>query len=222
MLEFAEVWHEINNSLTAVNLTLEFLQQNTPLLSTLELKEELDFSLQSLEHVRNVIRLADGVGEYVTSEAIFFSLKELIESVAKVLSRKWPNFELQLINKTTNLEVYGSKTAMTQVFMNILSNAIESYGNGALERKLKVKITLKKGENGGAEVCIQDWGRGVPKIARSHLFEEGFTLKKRHGGKGIGLALCKKIIDNQFDGQINFKTRVGQGSEFKIVLPITS
>ncbi len=215
-MEPVQILHEINNSLTAVNLTLEYLRQNSQQISPGELIQELAFSLQSLDYVSHVLRAADSTTASYDSEK--FVLLVVIETVVAILKRKWPKFEPQLVNKTTNLEVYGSKTAMTQVFMNILSNAIESYGNEALERKLRVKITLKKDEKDGAKVLVQDWGRGVPTFALPHLFEEGFSLKKALGGKGIGLALCRKIIERQFHGQIKFKTRVGKGSVVEVRL----
>ena len=211
-MELFQVWHEINNSLTAVNLTLEFLQRSGAEISPIELQDEIKFSLESLDYVKHVIQFASEQAQNIDVLAV-------IESVSAILKRKWPNFELQLIKKYADWEVYGHKTAMVQVFMNLIANAIESYENEPLGSKLRVKVTLKKAKNDGIEVRIRDWGRGVPNSAKDHIFEEFFTLKKDRGGSGIGLALCKKIVEEEFRGKLSFTSEVGKGSEFKVTLP---
>jgi len=217
LLEVIEVWHEISNSLTAVNLTLEFLQQNCQYISLSELNEELGFSLQSLDHVKHVMLLASSFA--VTSESNKVNVVVVARQVSSTLQRKWPNFELQLVNKIGNLEVSGLKTPLTQVLMNLVSNAIESYERKPLDGKLKVKITLKKGENDCVQIIIQDWGKGISTQTQKQMFKEFFTTRKKVGGTGIGLAMCKKIVEQEFNGKIRVKSRVGKGSVFQIELP---
>ncbi len=211
-MELFQVWHEINNSLTAVNLTLEFLQRSGGDISPLELQDELRFSLESLDYVKQVMQVA-------SEELQKIDLLAVIETVSEILKRKWPNFELELLKKSVNWEVYGRKTGMVQVFMNLIANAIESYGNEEYGGKLRVRISLKKTKKQQIILCVRDWGRGVPHMARDKIFDEFFTTKMASGGKGIGLALTKKIIEEEFGGQITFTSQEGQGSEFRIMLP---
>lgn len=222
MLETLLVWHEINNSLTAVNLTLEFLHKHGAIIPKKELQQELNFSLQSLEHVRNVINLASRVDPVTALRRKKFQLLELIQTVVAVITKKWPNAQVEIIENVPNSELIGDETAMTQVLMNLITNAVESYENKVLAGKLPVKITLKKSVQLGILLAIQDWGVGIPAHAQCQIFRRFFTLKDGQGGTGIGLSLSKEIIENQFGGKISFVSQVGEGSTFTVEIPVTT
>src|SRR5476651_2173520 len=105
-----ELWHEINNPLTAVTLTLEWLQRNLELTSRVELEKELDFSLRSLAQVRNVIRLANG--EERRNET--FDLIELTNITIANLHLQWPQAEMETKSGAEEIFLTGNKTAMIQ------------------------------------------------------------------------------------------------------------
>ncbi len=216
------VWHEINNSMTAVNLTLDFLHKHGGAISTRQLRQELSFSLQSLDHIKNVLRMASSTDEINRGQRqTKFYLDELVMISVRIISRKWQNAELQFVNNSPNLELYGNKTAMMEVLMNLITNALESYQNQDLEGKLPVKITLKKtAEDQQVSISIQDWGCGIPPEAAAKIFEKYFSLKTEHGGTGIGLALCQQIIEGQFEGELSFTSREGTGSTFQVLIPL--
>lgn len=220
MIEPLVIWHEVSNSLTAVNLTLEFLSQKYLALPAGQVQEELQFSLHSLDHIRNVLLMA-GTKSKKADFVEEIDLHELIEDVTKILQRKWRNAEFELEQKYPYWRVKGNKTKLTQVFMNIFINAIESYGNADLAVARRVNISLKKKKKSPEiEVLVQDWGRGVPNSIRAHIFEPFCSSKKSEGGTGIGLALCKQVVEEEFGGSIRFSSRVGKGSVFTICLPV--
>ena len=78
-------------------------------------------------------------------------------------------------------------------------------GNG------KIRLTVEKNSDGAA-VTVSDTGPGIPKAKRKQIFEPGYTTKAR--GWGLGLSLCKRIIEEYHGGRIS----VGDKSVFSIYL----
>jgi signal transduction histidine kinase len=102
---------------------------------------------------------------------------------------------------------------LNQVFMNILSNAID-----AIDDKGTITISTSK-SNGTIRVSIKDSGRGIPENIQSKIFEPFFTTKEVGQGTGLGLSICHSIIEKHH-GSIEVKSKVGNGSEFVIGLPV--
>ena len=82
---------------------------------------------------------------------------------------------------------------INQVFMNILLNACQSIKN-----KGTITITSKS-DGKKIIVSISDTGNGIEKHNLKKIFDFGFTTKKTGKGTGLGLALAKKIIDEQYE-----------------------
>jgi signal transduction histidine kinase/ferredoxin len=103
---------------------------------------------------------------------------------------------------------------LNQVFMNLLINAIQAIeGNG--------QITIRTQQQGDrAVVEIADTGKGIPPEHVSRIFDPGFTTKGRRVGMGLGLSIVQQIIE-QHRGKIEVESRVGAGTTFRLILPIT-
>jgi signal transduction histidine kinase len=73
---------------------------------------------------------------------------------------------------------------------------------------------------GAIELVIRDDGIGIPDEHLAHIFEPFYTTKEA-GGSGLGLAISQNIVERH-GGHIELKSVVGEGTTFKIVLPIDS
>ena len=103
---------------------------------------------------------------------------------------------------------------LNQVFLNILVNAAQAItGPGTIT----VKSHL---EDGLVHVSIRDSGSGVAPELQAKIFQPGFTTKPRGEGTGLGLALCKEIVEKRHRGLISFDSQPGQGATFHIRIPI--
>jgi len=109
------------------------------------------------------------------------------------------------------LECYPGQ--LNQVFMNILSNAIDAIGD-----KGTITIGTSK-SNGSIRIGIKDTGRGIPENIKAKIFDPFFTTKEIGKVTGLGLWICHSIIEKH-SGSIEVKSQVGKGSEFVIVLPL--
>jgi len=122
------------------------------------------------------------------------------------------NFDLKIEDKLTALcdEYYVART-----IDNIVINAIQYCKKGI------IAITLKSTKNHTVEFSVQDEGIGIPEEDLLDIFNP-FTVSSKTktpaGGRGIGLALCKKVIDAH-NGIISAKNNVSKGSLFRFILP---
>ena len=101
---------------------------------------------------------------------------------------------------------------LTQVFLNLFRNAIESMENGGV---LSVR-TSYDAEQGVVHIRIQDTGRGISPQQASQLFDPFYTTKQK--GTGLGLSISQQIVE-EHDGTIEVDVTQPQGTAFVITLP---
>lgn len=120
---------------------------------------------------------------------------------------------------------------LNQVFMNLLSNAIDALEDWDKERspqerhqdpcRITIRTTLTGGDaKQNAAICIFDNGPGIPEHLRSRIFEPFFTTKDIGKGTGMGLSISKQIVVDKHAGTFKCLSEPGQGTEFWIEIPI--
>jgi signal transduction histidine kinase len=107
-----------------------------------------------------------------------------------------------------------------QVLLNLLINARQAMPSGG---RILIKLGLDA-EGEMVELVIRDYGCGIPADKLPHIFEAFYTTKKGpdasgKGGTGLGLAMCKDIIDAHH-GRIRVDSTVGKGTAFTLKLPV--
>lgn len=107
---------------------------------------------------------------------------------------------------------------LNQVFMNIITNAIEAIEMNDNSLKEEIKITTRNKDDKNIEVRIKDSGIGVTEEARENVFEPFFTTKDVGKGTGLGLSISFGIIEKH-KGKIEMNSKKGEGTEFVITLP---
>ena len=109
------------------------------------------------------------------------------------------------------VHVKGDADRLMQVWLNLLTNAVQAMGvRGSLEVVLAV-------DSAGVRVSISDSGQGIPAAIRDKIFMPFFTTKPRGEGTGLGLDICKKILDAS-GGTIEFTSEPGH-TVFTVSLP---
>ncbi|TAE58713.1 MAG: HAMP domain-containing protein [Nostocales cyanobacterium] len=117
---------------------------------------------------------------------------------------------------------------LNQVFMNILSNAIDAlegkkYTGFLLEEiefDRKIIIKTKHLKNNCIAIHIADSGMGIPQENINRIFDPFFTTKPIGEGTGLGLSISYQIINKKHKGNLQCITKPGEGTEFIIELPI--
>lgn len=140
------------------------------------------------------------------------NMKEvLIEGVDYLKKRTSKNVEYELELPEEDLRVPLSRPLFEWVIENLCKNAVD-----AMDGKGKIKIVLQAVPE-GLIIDVEDSGKGIPKSMFQAIFEPGYTTKNR--GWGLGLSLCKRIIESYHKGKINvLKSELSKGSCFRIEL----
>ena len=211
-----QVAHEINNPLTPIKLTIQ------QLLRMKELKDDRfdDYFKKStitlIEQIDNLANIASTFSNFARMpEANFkvFDITEKLNSVIQLFKNNYEQIEINYHPLENALTVYGDKEQMTQVFNNLILNAIQAIPN---DRMGKITIRIQRNEH-QIELEIQDNGDGIPPEAYDKLFIPNFTTKNR--GMGLGLALAKNFVEHA-GGSISFCSKVNEGTSFFIKLPL--
>lgn len=121
------------------------------------------------------------------------------------------------INLQTKFEedlpmINGWADELNQVWTNLITNSLQAM-------KYQGDLTIEAQRNNGhIEVKIIDSGPGIPDEIKNKIFDPFFTTKKQGEGTGLGLGICKKIVEKH-NGEITFNSQAGR-TEFIIKLPI--
>lgn len=116
-------------------------------------------------------------------------------------------------------KINGYVSQINQVFMNILSNAVQAIDGTGQVWISTVHIKDLKLKDGKVQISIQDSGKGMSAEVIDKIFDPFFTTKKIGQGTGLGLSISYGIIDNH-GGSIQVKSEENIGTEFIITLPV--
>ncbi len=218
----ATIAHEINNPLAGVTnlIYLVRLEESLPAsamrhltMADSELKRVAQITKQTLGFYRDEVKPA------------LFDPVELLESVLALMEAKLNAHHIKVDKDYgTHSQVMGFAGEIRQVFSNLISNAIEAVGEGG---HLSIRISLSTDWRAqlarGVRVTIADNGHGIDPENRSRIFEPFFTTKKS-SGTGLGLWVCRQIVDKH-SGSIRVYSRAKadrSGSVFSVFLPINA
>jgi PAS domain S-box-containing protein len=205
------VAHDLRNPLTSIR-NASFYIKNT---CAHKDREECKSSLEMLNIIEHETISAENIINDLLDFATKRQLQKREQNVSKIMENTLSKVKLA---KDIRVEKEFAKKAtapvdegqLERVFLNIIKNAVQAMPQGG-------KLTVKTVETRGyVEISFMDTGIGISQENMSKIFQPLFTTKAK--GIGIGLAICKKIIE-QHDGTINVESKVGEGTILTIKLP---
>jgi len=213
----ASVAHEINNPLTTVlgyaKLLLEDKEEDHPDRAGLELIAD------EAERMKKIVgALLDYSRSERSPEPEPGDVNKLLTRTAKLLR---PALRRARVRVALDLSEPLPRTradahALQQVFVNLAQNAAQAMPEGGaltIESKLDPHDLV-------VEVRFTDDGPGVPEADRERIFDPFYTTKEAGSGTGLGLAVCKHLVE-RFDGRIGVVDAPdGRGACFRVVIPI--
>jgi signal transduction histidine kinase len=216
--------HEINNPLTYMLLQLTQLTRLIPELSrdaSAKRIEQLDglarSALDGAERIRGIMsgirtfsRIDDTAMKPVDVRVPIEAALRLVTNELRHRARLVKQFDDAPI-------VMGNEGRLGQVFLNLLTNALQALPDGVATEQ-EVRVTTGTDGHGNLVVEISDTGAGIPPHALARIFEPFFTTKAVGEGTGLGLSITHNIIAAH-GGTIRASSEVGSGSTFRIVLP---
>jgi signal transduction histidine kinase len=152
-----------------------------------------------------------------------------IENTLLILHHRWKNngigLDISIVKEYGNLPLVDCYPGqLNQVFMNVLTNAIdaleESMSNLKTTDKPQIIIRTEILDNKLVVIRIADNGLGMEEDLRKRLFDPFFTTKQVGKGTGLGLSISYQIVVEKHGGILNCLSEPGKGTEFWIKIPI--
>jgi len=145
-------------------------------------------------------------------------LRPIVESTMAGLEGLARDAEVRLeVGECADVEIFGDADRLTQVFTNLISNAVKFSPKGAAV-ELSGEII-----DGSVRVGVRDHGPGIPPEFASRIFgrfqQAESAALRRSGGTGLGLSISKAITE-MHAGRIGFQSAEGGGTEFYVELPV--
>jgi len=211
--------HELKTPLTAIKANIDFIlsekegkipeylrsylltiQRNTNRIQ-MRMDQMLDLSRIKSDRLifnREQIRLTEVIGGYVNE----------VTPVDKNLSVQ--------VNIPQDFQVYADRTALHDIFINLLSNAFKFTADGG-----QIFITASQKDQ-STLLEIRDTGMGIPEDKLIMIFDEFYQVEGgRHGGAGLGLAIAKRLVE-EHGGSIWATSQLEKGSTFYFTLPLST
>lgn len=163
--------------------------------------------------LRNFSRMDEAVIKQV-------DLHEGIESTLVILKHQLQ--EINVIKHYGDLpKVDCHPSQLNQVFMNVLTNAIDALNemNDNKHRQIEIRTALTA-DGQSVEINIEDNGPGIPEDIQHRIFDPFFTTKAVGKGTGLGMSISYQIITQTHDGQLLCMSKPGNGARFIIQIPI--
>lgn len=206
-------------------IDLEYIQEDLP-----KLIGSMQLGIDRIRSISNSLRIFSRADK---DYKVLFNLHDGIDSTILILKHRLKaNDQRPAIQILTD---YGNIPAiecfpgqMNQVFMNILANAIDALDEAAQQTNIaefqskpqSITIKTAMAQSNSIEVYIGDNGNGMTDDVKDRIFDHLFTTKGVGKGTGLGLAIARQIVVEKHGGSLTVQSKVGEGTEFCIRLPI--
>ncbi|MBD2446316.1 GAF domain-containing protein [Nostoc sp. FACHB-152] len=209
----------------AAEIDLEFLTEDLPkILSSMHI---------GVERIRQIVMSLRNFSRLDEAEMKEVNIHDGIDSTLLILQHRLKSTtggaSIQVIKEYGDLplvECYAGQ--LNQVFMNVLSNAIdalETYQNlpsQTHQHQITIRTTAGKlhGNVPSVMIYIKDNGLGISESVKSRVFDPFFTTKPVGKGTGLGLSISYQIVVEKHGGTFQCQSQLGEGSEFLIEIPV--
>jgi C4-dicarboxylate-specific signal transduction histidine kinase len=223
----AGIAHEINQPLNVIQVCADFflkmIDRGQPI-SDEDLKSmagDIGRNVQRaaaiIQHMRDFARQSGATRSKI-------NINDPIHDVFKVLGHQLRVHEVELILELDPdlPPIMADHNRLEQVFINLVTNAVDAMDEkrgwpeyDSVEKLLKIRSFL---ENGFVAATVSDTGIGMSDEVLAKLFEPFFTTKDIGKGTGLGVCISYGIVKD-YDGSIEIKSKVGEGTTFKLKFP---
>ena len=221
----AGVAHELNNPINNILLTAHMLKEDFPDLTDDERLEMLDDIISQSERSNRIVHQLLDFARESEAKTQPLDIGNLVEETVRLAQNQIRLAGVRLETKIApNLpRVHGDYQQLSQVFLNLLLNALEATttdGHIVLTASAMTRSPYLR-------VNVTDDGMGIPNHQLSSIFDPFFSTKlrgtesARGGGVGLGLSVSQGIVAKH-GGRIEVLSEEGKGSTFSVLLPVTT
>ncbi len=232
----AGIAHEINNPISCINSAAPMMTKiiDKMVAKGLESNKEVDLMRECLEDIsesgRRVYELTSALKGHIHPGSDRFETQDIHPDLDRTLrilksANNVPNIEFQTDYQLSS-HVSCQVGHLNQVWMNLMQNAVDAMENARAKRdqesheERNSRIVVRTYEDANfAFVCIEDNGPGIPLHLQERIFDLFFTTKRLGKGTGMGLYMCKRIIE-EHGGSLSLESDASTGTRFIAQLPL--
>lgn len=208
--------HDLRQPIQAMRMSLYNLKKEKLSKKQNSLVDNIASSIENLSYLLDnlidISKLDYGGEKY---HPYSFNLSNLINKIVKDFEGVAKDKKIKFIVNNADIEMYSNPFFVERIIRNLLSNAFK-YTKDIVSLDISIK-------NKDVELLVGDNGIGIKKGELKHIFDEFFQSKyamQNDEGVGLGLPIVKKMLD-LLEGKIKIKTKLGEGSNFIVNIPIT-
>lgn len=218
----SNVTHELKTPLTSISGFVETLRSNEDIPVEMQRKflDIIEAETRRLNELIDDVLTLSFIEQNRDTERERINLVKLIEDIMFNLENiaKLKDIKLELVSDSRNIFINSSKYSLTMIFINIIDNSIKYSYEGQT-----VQIAVESGDD-NVTVSVTDRGRGISEEDIPRVFERFYRADKsrtrKEKGTGLGLAIVKHLTKS-VGGDIDLQSRLGEGTTFKVILPVT-
>lgn len=216
----AGILHEVGNPIAAIAGAVSAVQNSYP---RDDQDDELSRNIELInEQILRLGKITREIADFSSPkprERELLDLNGLLRSTAGLLSydRRFSSIGVQLHLDKNLPAIVGVADQLTQVFMNLLINAMDACATVDMQEDCIVLKSELDGER--VHVCVQDYGPGMSKEVLGHVMELFYTTKPVGKGSGLGLSLCDTIV-REHGGEMSIESEEEKGTQVHVILPI--
>lgn len=216
----ATISHELRTPLNGIIGAAEILQNEHVISKCKNFAQDIETSaINLLAIVNEILNFSKLESGKIELKLIPFNLKRIVEEVITNIRHQLQGKDLKLIFKydpSIPAHLLGDPTRIAQILINLIGNAVKFTEEGYI--KVAVKMLKHYKHSCSLYFTVEDTGIGIPENKFGIIFDrftqvESETYKRRYGGVGLGLAICKQLV-TALKGKIGVKSTLGHGSLF--------
>ncbi|MGB5326741.1 MAG: PAS domain-containing protein [Gammaproteobacteria bacterium] len=216
----AGILHEVGNPIAAIaGAAAEFKQTFGGVGKDGDVNRNIELIDEQITRLGKITREIADFASPRPRERELLDLNGLLRSTTRLLTydQRFSSIGVDLKLDKNLPAIVGVADQLTQVFMNLLINAMDACAGNEAGKDCIVLSSEFDGDS--VNVCVQDFGTGMSKETLEHVMELFYTTKPVGKGSGMGLSLCDTIV-RAHGGTLNIESEVGKGTRVYVVLPI--
>ncbi|HEY2410170.1 MAG TPA: ATP-binding protein [Polyangiaceae bacterium] len=184
-----------------------------------QVPQALSSSQDGIKHVSGIVKAMKSFARTDQGEKVASDLNQSIRDTLMVAQNEYKNVAAVETELAELPAVICFPSKLNQVVLNLIVNAAHAIADQKRAELGKIRIRSRHaGES--VEISISDDGGGIPEAIRHKVFDQFFTTKAIGRGTGQGLSIARRIVVEVHGGRISFESEVGQGTTFRIALPV--
>jgi signal transduction histidine kinase len=214
----AHQWRQPINLISMEAINMMVLANIDKSVKSSEVLKSSEFISQQVARMSDILKSILNMGKDERIKQLF-TVQELTDSIKAFFTEQFQKEEIEFVVdiRDGDIKIYGFKTDMEEVLMNIINNARDAYMSRKSDGK-KIITFLAYVDNGYYVFSIRDEAGGIAEEIRNKIFEPKFSTKDKGIGFGIGLHFAQLTIENEFGGSLTLES-YPNGSEFQIRIP---